>query len=248
MPPQTTRPRIAVVIPTLNEEAPIGAVVAAVPRDAVDEIIVADSGSTDRTAERACAAGARVVVERRRGYGRACAAGVQAARECDILVFLDGDGSDRPELIPRLIAPIVDGTHDFVIGSRTRGEREPGSMNVLQIAAGYVAGALTRLLYGVTYTDMCAFRAIRRVSLERLGMREMTYGWNLEMQMRAARAGLRTLEVPVAHRRRTSGTSKVSGTVTGTLKAGLRIAATFARVAFERRERAAKTLDRAVEE
>ena len=241
MPLETTRPRVAVIIPTLNEEEPIGAVVGAVPRDAIDEIIVADSGSTDRTVERARAAGARVVLERRRGYGRACAAGARAARDCDILVFLDGDGSDCVGLMPRLIAPIVDATHDFVIGSRTRGEREPGSMNTLQIAAGYVAGALTRLLYGVTYTDMCAFRAIRRTSLERLGMREMTYGWNLEMQMRAARAGLRILEVPVAHRRRTGGTSKVSGTVTGTLKAGLRIAATFARVAFERRERTAKT-------
>lgn len=248
MPPQATRLRVAVVIPTLNEEDPIGAVVGAIPRDAVDEIIVADSGSTDRTVERARAAGARVVMERQRGYGRACAAGARAARDCDILVFLDGDGSDQPELMPRLIAPIADGTHDFVIGSRTRGEREPGSMNALQTLAGYVAGALTRLLYGVAYTDMCAFRAIRRASLDRLGMREMTYGWNLEMQMRAARVGLRILEVPVGHRRRTGGTSKVSGTVTGTLKAGLRIAATFARVAFERRERVPKTLDRAVEE
>ena len=231
------RPRVAVVIPTLNEEAPIGEVVGAVPRDVVDEIIVADSGSTDRTVERARAAGARVVVERQRGYGRACAAGAGAACDCDIIVFLDGDGSDRPELIPRLLAPIVDGTHDFVIGSRTRGEREPGSMNALQILAGYTAGALTRLLYGVAYTDMCAFRAIRRGSLDRLGMREMTYGWNLEMQMRAARAGLRILEIPVSHKRRTGGASKVSGTMTGTIKAGLRIAATFARVAFERRER-----------
>ena len=232
----TARPRVALVIPTLNEEVPIGEVIRAVPRDAVDEIIVADSGSEDRTVERARALGARVVVERRRGYGRACAAGAEAARDSDIIVFLDGDGSDRPELVPVLIAPILAGTHDFVIGSRTRGEREPGSMNGLQVAAGYAAGALTRLLYGVAYTDMCAFRAIRRVSLDRLGMREMTYGWNLEMQMRAARAGLRILEVPVAHRCRRGGASKVSGTVRGTLKAGLRIALTFARVAFERRE------------
>jgi hypothetical protein len=140
--------------------------------------------------------------------------------------------------VPRLIAPIIAGTHDFVIGSRTRGEREPGSMNALQVAAGYGAGVLTRLLYGVAYTDMCAFRAIRRPALDRLGMREMTYGWNLEMQMRAARAGLRILEVPVAHRRRRGGASKVSGTVRGTLRAGLRIALTFARVAFERQDRA----------
>jgi glycosyltransferase involved in cell wall biosynthesis len=250
MPPHepTARPRVAVVIPTLNEEAPIGAVVGAIPRNAVDEVIVADSGSTDRTVERARAAGARVVTERQRGYGRACAAGARAARDCDIVVFLDGDGSDRPELIPRLLAPILDGTHDFVIGSRTRGEREPGSMNGLQIAAGYLAGALTRLLYGVAYTDMCAFRAIRCVALDRIGMREMTYGWNLEMQMRAARAGLRILEIPIAHRRRIGGASKVSGTAMGTLKAGLRIAATFARVALERKRHAANTLDRAVEE
>ena len=249
-PETAARPRVAAVIPTLNEEEPIGEVVRAVPRDAVDEVIVADSGSTDRTVERARAAGARIVVERQRGYGRACAAGVRAARGCNIIVFLDGDGSDRPELVPMLLAPILADTHDFVIGSRTRGERESGSMNGLQIAAGYAIGALTRLLYGVAYSDMCAFRAIRRASLDRLGMREMTYGWNLEMQMRAARAGLRILEVPVAHRRRTGGASKVSGTVGGTLKAGLRIGMTFARVAFERRERAepAGVLDRAAEE
>lgn len=232
------RPRVALVIPTLNEEEAIGEVVRAVPRDAVDEIIVADSGSTDRTVERAEAAGARVVIEARRGYGRACAAGAAAARDAGIIVFLDGDGSDRPELVPMLIAPILSGTHDFVIGSRTRGEREAGSMNALQVAAGHTAGLLTRLLYGVAYSDMCAFRAIRREALDRLGMREMTYGWNLEMQMRAARAGLRILELPVDHRRRRGGASKVAGTVRGTLRAGLRIALAFARVAFERRDRA----------
>jgi glycosyltransferase involved in cell wall biosynthesis len=230
------RPRVALVIPTLDEEEPIDEVVRAVPRDVVDEVIVADSGSTDRTVERARAAGARVVVERERGYGRACAAGARAARDCDVIVFLDGDGSDRPELTPMLLVPILSGDYDFVIGSRTRGERESGSMNALQIAAGYAAGALTRVLYGVAYTDMCAFRAIRREALDRLGMREMTYGWNLEMQMRAARAGLRILEVPVAHRRRIGGASKVSGTVMGTLKAGLRIALTFWRVALERQD------------
>jgi glycosyltransferase involved in cell wall biosynthesis len=232
------RLRVAVVIPTLDEEEPIGEVIRAVPRDVVDQIIVADSGSRDRTVERARAAGARVIEERQPGYGRACAAGAQAASDCDIIVFLDGDGSDRPEVAPVLLAPILRGTHDFVIGSRTRGEREPGSMNALQIAAGYVAGALTRLLYGVPFTDMCAFRAIRRASLDRLHMREMTYGWNLEMQMRAARAGLRIIEIPVPHRRRIGGASKVSGTVMGTLKAGLRLGFAFARVAFERSDRA----------
>lgn len=231
------RPRVGLVIPTLNEEEPIAGVIREVPRDIVDDIIVVDSGSEDRTVERAQAAGARVVVESRRGYGRACAAGARAARDCDIVVFLDGDGSDRPELIPVLLEPILIGGYDFVIGSRIRGERERGSMNLHQVAAGYLAGALTRLLYGFTYSDMCAFRAIRRETLERLGMREMTYGWNLEMQMRAARAGLRILEVPVAHRRRIAGASKVSGTVSGTLKASARIGLTAARVAFERRPR-----------
>jgi glycosyltransferase involved in cell wall biosynthesis len=232
----SARPRVAVVIPTLEEEEPIAEVVRAIPRDAVDEIIVVDSGSQDHTVERARAAGAQVIVEQQRGYGRACATGARAARDCSIIAFLDGDGSDRPELLPLLLAPILAGTHDFVIGTRTLGEREPGSMNALQIAAGYGAGALTRLLYGVGFTDMCAFRAIRREALEELGMRELTYGWNLEMQMRAARAGLRILELPVAHRRRLGGASKVSGTVTGTLKAALRIGLTFARVACERRQ------------
>ena len=242
------RPRVALVIPTLNEEEPIAEVIRAIPRDAVDEIIVADSGSEDRTVERAHEAGARVIVEQQRGYGRACAAGARAARDCGVIVFLDGDGSDRPELVPLLLAPILAGTHDFVIGTRTRGEREPGSMNALQIAAGYGAGALTRLLYGVAYTDMCAFRAIRREALDGLGMREMTYGWNLEMQMRAARAGLRILEMPVAHRRRLGGASKVSGTVVGTLKAALRIGLTFVRVAFERQRGSSEVRDRATEE
>jgi len=235
------RPRVALVIPTLNEEEPIAEVIRAVPRDAIDEVIVVDSNSEDRTVERARNAGARVIVEQQRGYGRACSAGARAAQDCAVIVFLDGDGSDRPELVPLLLAPILSGTHDLVIGSRTRGERERGSMNALQIAAGYGAGALTRLLYGVSFTDMCAFRAIRREALEQLAMREMTYGWNLEMQMRAARAGLRILEVPVAHRRRSGGASKVSGTVRGTVKAALRICLTFARVARERQVRGQST-------
>jgi len=250
-PPATRgRPRVAAVIPALNEEEPIGAVIRAIPRNAVDEVIVVDSGSEDRTVERARDAGARVIVERQRGYGRACAAGARAAPDCGVIVFLDGDGSDRPEFVPLLLAPILAGTHDFVIGTRTRGERERGSMNALQVAAGYGAGALTRLLYGVGYSDMCAFRAIRRETLEQLRMREMTYGWNLEMQMRAARGGLRILEVPVAYRRRLGGSSKVSGTFVGTLRAALRIGLTFARVAFERqhRGRSPEVRDRAAEE
>ncbi len=200
-----------------------------------DEIIVVDNGSTDRTADRACAAGARVIPEPRRGYGRACAAGVRSlSPECDIVVFLDGDGSDRPEFVNQLVDPILAGKYDFVIGSRTRGQREPGSMNFQQILSGRSAGAILRFLYGIRYTDMCPFRAIRRDALERLGMREQTYGWNLEMQMRAARAALRILEVPVNHHRRAGGESKVSGTLRGTFVAGARILATLLRIAFER--------------
>jgi glycosyltransferase involved in cell wall biosynthesis len=227
--------KVSVVIPALNEEEPIGDVVRAVPRVLVDEVIVVDNGSEDRTGEVARAAGARVVCEPRRGYGRACRAGVAAlADECEIVVFLDGDGSDCPELMSRLVEPIVAGEYDFVIGSRTRGQREQGSMNFQQLFAGRLAGVLMRALYGVRYTDMCPFRAVRRDALARLGMREETYGWNLEMQMKTARAGLRILEVPVAHRRRAGGESKVSGTLGGTLSAGARILYTFARIAWER--------------
>jgi hypothetical protein len=149
-------------------------------------------------------------------------------------VFLDGDGSDVPAFMSQLVEPIARGTHDFVIGSRTRGQREPGSMNFQQIFAGRVAGLTVRVLYGVCYTDMCPFRAIRRDVLAKLNMREETYGWNLEMQMKTARAGLRILEIPVNHRRRAGGESKVSGTLRGTFIAGARILTTLVRVAMER--------------
>ena len=228
---------VSVIIPALNEEEPITDVVRAVaatniPRD----IIVVDNGSTDQTAKRARAAGARVIAEPQRGYGRACAAGIRAlCPECDIVVFLDGDGSDCPEFINQLVDPIVSGKYDFVIGSRARGQREPGSMNFQQVVSGRMAGLILRVLYGVRYTDMCPFRAIRRDALERLAMREQTYGWNIEMQMRVARAGLRILEVPVNHRCRTGGQSKVSGTLRGTFVAGARIIATLMRIAAEKK-------------
>jgi glycosyltransferase involved in cell wall biosynthesis len=226
---------VAVVIPALNEEEPIADVVRECLATKIPhEIVVVDNGSSDRTTERAREAGARVVSEPRPGYGRACAAGVRAVSpECKIIVFLDGDGSDCPEFMSQLIGPIVANNCDFVIGSRTRGRREPGSMNFQQVFAGKIAGWLMSILYGVRYTDMCPFRAIPRDALEKLSMKEETYGWNLEMQMKAARAGLRVLEVPVDHRCRTGGVSKVSGTFRGTFVAGARILATFAKIALK---------------
>jgi glycosyltransferase involved in cell wall biosynthesis len=229
--------QVSVVIPALNEEEPIAAVVRECLRTKIPaEVVVVDNGSTDSTATRARDAGARVVSEPKPGYGRACAAGIRAvSAESEIIVFLDGDGSDCPEFMSQLVDPIATGTIDFVIGSRTRGQREPGSMNFQQVFAGRFAGWLIRVLYGARYTDMSPFRAIRREALQELSMREETYGWNLEMQMKAARRGLRILEVPVNHRCRTGGVSKVSGTFRGTFVAGARIIATFLRIAFASR-------------
>jgi len=223
--------RVALVIPVINEGETIGGVVRAVPRDVIDEVIVVDGGSRDDTVAQAEGAGARVIIEPRAGYGAACLAGVRAAQDCAVVAFIDGDGSDDPEDLRRLVAPILAGEQDFVIGSRARGQREPGSMGALQLLAGRIAGFAMHALYGVRYSDMGPLRAIRRDALERLRMRETTYGWNLEMQMRAARAGLRILELPVAHRRRAGGASKVAGSLRGTLRASWNIAATFVKVA-----------------
>jgi glycosyltransferase involved in cell wall biosynthesis len=223
---------VVVAIPTFNEEESIGAVIRAIPRDIVSRVIIADGGSTDGTVGRAREAGADVIVAGK-GYGRACYAAAEIASYNDIIVYMDGDGADDPAYIPLLVAPILAGKYDFVIGSRTRGVREPGSIAWHQLAAGLGAGFATWLLYGVRYTDMCAFRAIRRDQLLALGMREFTYGWNLEMQMRVARARLRILEIPVPCRRRIGGVSKVSGSLTGNFKASVDIAMTLVRVAFK---------------
>jgi glycosyltransferase involved in cell wall biosynthesis len=223
---------VAAIIPTLNEAESIAGAIASIPRNVVDEVIVADSSSRDGTVAIAQQASARVISLVDCGYGRACAAGVAAASPaCDIILFLDGDGADRADLAGMLVAPIRAGTHDFVIGSRVRGEREPGSMSWHQVLAGRFAGWIVSALYGVHYTDMCAFRAIRRDALDRLGMREATYGWNIEMQMKAARAGLRILELPVPYRCRAGGSSKVAGSLRGSVRAAWRITLTIVRIA-----------------
>ncbi len=235
------KPFTSVIIPALNEEAAIAHVIHSVPRNVADEILVVDNGSKDRTAVVASTAGARVVKELVPGYGRAFRAGLRSiSPQCEIVVFLDGDGSDCPEQMDRLVNPIIEGTADFVIGSRTRGHREPGSMNFHQVFAGYMVGFILRVLYGIRSTDMGPFRAIRRDTLDQLGLREETYGWPLEMQMRAAQARVPAMEVPVDYRRRAGGQSKIAGTVRGSVLAATRILITLARLAirgYQRKDR-----------
>ncbi|MGQ0685660.1 glycosyltransferase family 2 protein [Bradyrhizobium sp.] len=229
-------PIVSAIIPCVDEETAIGRVVTAVLAQNVNEVVVVDGSSRDRTAERAQAAGARVIVEPRRGYGRAVKAGIAAVRDdADIILFLDGDGSDPPEFIPDLLSPIVAGQAAFVLGSRVRGAREPGSLSLQQVVAAHVARVLLRLVYGASFTDMSPFRAIRRDELGRLGMKEETYGWNLEMLMRVAAARLPALEVAVGQRRRIGGVSKVSGNPVAGVKAAWSISTTFVRLARELR-------------
>jgi glycosyltransferase involved in cell wall biosynthesis len=222
---------VSVILPCLNEEEAIGAVVAEVRAAGVDEVVVVDNGSTDATAARASHAGAKVVTQNQRGYGRACATGLAAIDDrAEIVCFMDGDGSDVPSFMHDIVEPIADDRADFVMGSRLRGTREAGSMTPQQIAAGWVAGRLIRLVWGVRYSDMSPFRAGRVDRIRSLGMSEMTYGWNLEMQMKAAAAGWRVLEVPVDHRCRRGGVSKVSGNLAAGLSAAWKITTTFVRL------------------
>jgi glycosyltransferase involved in cell wall biosynthesis len=227
---------VSAIIPCLDEEAAIGRVVAAVLAQQVSEVIVVDGGSRDHTVEQAETAGARVVVEPRQGYGRAIKAGIAAVRDdAEILVFVDGDGSDSPEFIPELVSPIVAKQAVFVLGSRVRGQREPGSLSPPQLVAAHVGGLLLRVVYRANFTDLSPFRAIRREELMRLGMQEETYGWNLEMLMRVAAAGLPAREIAVGQRRRIGGVSKVSGNLIAGIKAAWSIAATFVRIVLELR-------------
>jgi glycosyltransferase involved in cell wall biosynthesis len=231
-------PVVSAIIPCLDEEAAIGKVVTAVFAQNVNEVVVVDGGSQDRTVERAVAAGARVIIEPRRGYGRAIQAGIAAARaDANILVFLDGDGSDPAQFIPDLVSPIAAGEAAFVLASRVRGPREPGSLAPQQVIAAHIGGLLLRIVYGASFTDLSPFRAIRRDELARLGMKEKTYGWNLEMLMRVAAARLSAQEIAVGQRRRIGGVSKVSGNLIAGLKATWSISTTFVRLALELRRR-----------
>jgi glycosyltransferase involved in cell wall biosynthesis len=227
---------VSVVIPCLDEAEAIAGVVREVLDQGVDEVIVVDNGSRDATAKQARDAGARVVSEPLRGYGRACTAGVAGIRaDAEIVCFLDGDGSDVPRFLRDVLDPIARGEADFVMGSRLRGRRETGSMTPQQLVAGWLAGQLLRVVYGVRFSDMSPFRAMRIGQLRRLGMSETTYGWNLEMQMRAAAARLRIREVPVGHRRRRGGVSKVSGNLAAGFSAAWKITTTFLRLAWSLR-------------
>lgn len=222
--------RIGVVIPALNEEQAISYVIADIP-DWVDEIVVVDNGSSDRTAEIAKQAGAIVVHESERGYGAACQAGIRALKSASIIVFLDGDYSDYPSEMAGLLDPIAEGRADFVLGSRVLGGTELGALTPQQRFGNWLACLLVRRLWGANYTDLGPFRAIRHDALEALNMTDRKFGWTVEMQIKAAKTGVRSLEIPVNYRSRI-GASKISGTLRGSFKAGVGILGVIARSSF----------------
>ncbi len=224
---------VSVIIPALNEEESIGKVIADIPKTCVEEIIVVDNGSIDRTAEVARAAGARVVQEARKGYGYACLAGIAVLNAPEIVVFLDGDYSDFPSEMPLLIQPILAGDAEMVIGSRIRGAREKGALLPQARFGNVLATFLIRLLFHVQYTDLGPFRAIRYEQLLAMDMQDKTFGWTVEMQVKAAKMGLRVCEVPVSYRKRI-GQSKITGTVRGTILAGYKILTTIFRYGLVR--------------
>lgn len=217
------QPRICVIIPAFNEEKAIGKVIRDIP-DFVTKVIVGNNGSTDQTKEVAEKAGALVVDETRKGYGWACLKGIEASKEFspDIIVFLDGDYSDFPQEISKLTEPIIKDNMDMVIGSRVLGKREKGSLTPQQRFGNWLATRLMRLFYGAKFTDLGPFRAIKTDKLDALNMTDKTYGWTIEMQIKAAKHKYRFTEVSVDYRKRI-GKSKVSGTVKGTVLAGIKI-------------------------
>lgn len=225
-------PDIRVIIPAFNEQNAVGKVVEEIPESWVKEVIVVDNGSHDDTFQQALKHGATALREDRRGYGQACLKGIAhlaaGAIKPEIVVFLDGDYSDYPEQLPDLIRPIIDQKADMVIGSRALGVKESGSMTIQQVFGNWLATTLMRWFYGVSYSDLGPFRAIRYDSLLKLNMQDTNYGWTVEMQLKAAKMGLKTMDVPVNYRQRI-GVSKVSGTLKGTLMAGYKIIFTIFR-------------------
>ena len=214
--------RITVIIPALNEEQSIPMVINDLPKDTVDEIIVVDNGSSDNTVSAAEKKGARVVKEDTRGYGAACQKGISCAKNPDIIVILDADYSDYPEKISVLLDPIIEQNFDMILGSRTLGRAEKGSLTLPQIFGNRLATILIAKITGFKYTDMGPFRAIKSHKLKMLNMVDENYGWNVEMQVKAVKKGLKIKEVPVDYRNRI-GKSKISGTVSGVIKAGTKI-------------------------
>lgn len=227
-------PRIAVIIPAFNEEDSIGLVLGDIP-DTVQEIIVVDNASTDSTAQRAGESGATVLHEPRRGYGSACLKGLSyaLAKNFDIIVFIDADYSDHPDELPLLVQPIIEDGCDMVIGSRATGIREPGSMTPQALFGNWLSTFLIKLIWGYRFTDLGPFRAITVDALRKIGMEDTNYGWTVEMQIKAARHRLKTTEIPVSYRRRI-GVSKISGTLSGTIKAGWKILYTIAKYGLKK--------------
>ncbi len=225
--------RVVAILPARDEALALPALLRAMPKW-LDRIIIVDNGSRDNTAEIARENGADVVVEPEIGYGAACLAGIAKAGDCDALLFLDADGSDRPEDAHLVLQPIAAGTADLVIGSRVKGGAEPGALTLPQIFGNRLATFLMRLIWRAEVTDLGPFRAITRNALEKIAMRDRDYGWTVEMQARALRLGLRVIEVPVARHHRKAGKSKVSGTVMGVVRAGTKILYVIGREALTR--------------